>query len=236
MLEPVTNMLLRAVDGKGHIGESRLFDVEAPPLTVMVPATATEGDGAVTGREDCDGYDLRSTDCQDLGFAAGQLGCSADCRFEVSSCAGGGSGCGDGVASGIEQCDGADIEFSCDDLGLGGGTIDCNADCTVNTDGCDGPGGPTVEQPGGVIDGGESWAVSSPGNTTYGIEFDPDVPGRVYGYPPPKRGPLAGLTVDEETLYSEYLTAMDWDLKTATPSQEKLLELGLDDVAKALRR
>jgi len=60
------------------------------------------------------------------------------------------------------------------------------------------------------------------------------VPGRVYGYPPPKKGPLAGITVDEETLDSEYLAAMDWDLKTAKPSKKKLLELGLDDVAKAL--
>ncbi|MCK4369363.1 MAG: aldehyde ferredoxin oxidoreductase family protein [Dehalococcoidales bacterium] len=60
------------------------------------------------------------------------------------------------------------------------------------------------------------------------------VPGRVYGNPPPKRGPLAGITVDEETLDTEYLAAMDWDLKTAKPSKKKLLELGLDDVAKEL--
>jgi len=60
------------------------------------------------------------------------------------------------------------------------------------------------------------------------------VPGRVYGYPPPERGPLAGITVDEETLDSEYLAAMDWDLKTAKPSRRKLLELGLEDVAREL--
>jgi aldehyde:ferredoxin oxidoreductase len=60
------------------------------------------------------------------------------------------------------------------------------------------------------------------------------IPGRIYGHPPPKRGPLAGITVDEETLYSEYLAAMDWDLETAKPSKKKLLELGLDDVAKEL--
>jgi aldehyde:ferredoxin oxidoreductase len=60
------------------------------------------------------------------------------------------------------------------------------------------------------------------------------IPGRIYGHPAPKRGPLAGITVDEDTLYSEYLTAMDWDLKTAKPSKKKLLELGLDDVAKEL--
>jgi aldehyde:ferredoxin oxidoreductase len=60
------------------------------------------------------------------------------------------------------------------------------------------------------------------------------VPGRVYGNPPPKEGPLAGITVDEETLDSEYLDAMDWDLKTAKPSKKKLLALGLGDVAEAL--
>jgi len=31
------------------------------------------------------------------------------------------------------------------------------------------------------IDGGESWACSSPGNTTYAVQFDPDKPGRLYG-------------------------------------------------------
>jgi len=60
------------------------------------------------------------------------------------------------------------------------------------------------------------------------------VPGRAYGNPPPKEGPLAGITVDEETLDSEYLSAMDWDLKTARPSKKKLLELGLEDVAQEL--
>ena len=60
------------------------------------------------------------------------------------------------------------------------------------------------------------------------------VPGRISGNPPPKVGPLAGATVDRETLYREFLTAMDWDLKTAKPSKKKLLELGMEDVAKVL--
>ncbi len=60
------------------------------------------------------------------------------------------------------------------------------------------------------------------------------VPDRVLGKPPHKEGPLAGVTVDDETMIREYLTAMDWDLKTAKPSKKKLLELGLEDVAKAL--
>jgi aldehyde:ferredoxin oxidoreductase len=64
------------------------------------------------------------------------------------------------------------------------------------------------------------------------LEFK--VPDRVLGKPPQKEGPLAGVTVDEDTMIKEYLTAMDWDLKTAKPSKKKLLELGLDDVAKTL--
>jgi aldehyde:ferredoxin oxidoreductase len=64
------------------------------------------------------------------------------------------------------------------------------------------------------------------------LEFK--VPDRVLGKPPLKAGPLAGVTVDEDTMIKEYLTAMDWDLKTAKPSKKKLLELGLADVAKEL--
>ena len=59
-------------------------------------------------------------------------------------------------------------------------------------------------------------------------------PDRVIGNPPSKEGPLAGVTVDVETLAEDYLTAMDWDLKTARPSEKKLQELGLEDVAREL--
>jgi len=61
-----------------------------------------------------------------------------------------------------------------------------------------------------------------------------EVPDRVVGKPPKKEGPLAGVTIDESTLYNEYLSAMDWDLKTAKPSKKKLQELGLEDVAREL--
>jgi aldehyde:ferredoxin oxidoreductase len=57
---------------------------------------------------------------------------------------------------------------------------------------------------------------------------------RVLGKPPLKEGPVAGVTIDEDTMIKEYLTAMDWDLKTAKPSKKKLLELGLADVAQEL--
>jgi aldehyde:ferredoxin oxidoreductase len=64
------------------------------------------------------------------------------------------------------------------------------------------------------------------------LEFK--VADRVLGRPPLKEGPVAGVTVDEDTMIKEYLTAMDWDLKTAKPSKKKLLELGLADVAQEL--
>ena len=60
------------------------------------------------------------------------------------------------------------------------------------------------------------------------------IPDRVAGKPPMKEGPLAGITIDEDTIYNEYLKSMDWDTKTTKPSKNKLLELGLEDVAKVL--
>lgn len=60
------------------------------------------------------------------------------------------------------------------------------------------------------------------------------IPGRIIGNPPPQAGPLKGITVDEETMDREYLTAMDWDLKTTKPNIKKLQELGLEDVVKVL--
>lgn len=60
------------------------------------------------------------------------------------------------------------------------------------------------------------------------------VPERVLGRPPKKEGPLAGITIDEDTLVKEYIAAMDWDPVTARPSKKKLQELGLEDVAQEL--
>jgi len=60
------------------------------------------------------------------------------------------------------------------------------------------------------------------------------VSGRILGKPPHKVGPLAGITVDADTLVREYVAAMDWDPATARPSEKKLKELGLDDIAEEL--
>jgi aldehyde:ferredoxin oxidoreductase len=60
-------------------------------------------------------------------------------------------------------------------------------------------------------------------------------PDRAAGKPPKKAGPLAGITLDEETLDREFCEAMDWDNKTTRPSQNKLKELGLYDITMDIR-
>ena len=52
--------------------------------------------------------------------------------------------------------------------------------------------------------------------------------------PPLKEGSTANITVDVDTLVSEYYKALDWDPETGKPSQKRLPELGLEDVAKDL--
>ena len=72
-------------------------------------------------------------------------------------------------------------------------------------------------------------------NSREGISIsDYNVPGRVSGTPPLQAGPTAGRTVGFEIIRRDYMAARDWDTATGKPSREKLLELGLDDVAEAL--
>lgn len=65
--------------------------------------------------------------------------------------------------------------------------------------------------------------------------LDRNVPGRLIGRPPLSRGPLKDISVDMDTMVKEYLEFIDWDPVTMIPSQKKLMELELDEVAKDLR-
>ena len=51
---------------------------------------------------------------------------------------------------------------------------------------------------------------------------------------PLEEGGTGGYVPDVERLLSEYYTARVWDRKTGKPTREKLLELGLDEVAALL--
>jgi aldehyde:ferredoxin oxidoreductase len=61
-----------------------------------------------------------------------------------------------------------------------------------------------------------------------------EVPGRLIGSPPLEEGPLAGVEIDLSAQIEDYFRAMDWDIATAKPSKKRLIELGLEDVAKVL--
>jgi len=71
-------------------------------------------------------------------------------------------------------------------------------------------------------------------NIREGVKLPFEFPDRMMGIPPKKVGPRAGITLKRDEIFSEYLTAMDWGLNSCKPSKEKLLELGLDDVAREL--
>ncbi len=64
--------------------------------------------------------------------------------------------------------------------------------------------------------------------------LDLEVHGRIVGTPPLEEGPLAGVTADVKAQNYWCLGALDWDMKTTKPSKNKLLELGLNDVAEEL--
>ncbi|NQT73129.1 MAG: aldehyde ferredoxin oxidoreductase family protein [Chloroflexi bacterium] len=60
------------------------------------------------------------------------------------------------------------------------------------------------------------------------------ITGRPIGDPPLKDGPTANVVVDADTLKAEYFKAMDWNLETGKPGKQKLIELGLENIAEVL--
>ena len=57
---------------------------------------------------------------------------------------------------------------------------------------------------------------------------------RIAGIPPDKEGPNKGVTLDIDDQLDHHTKALGWDLETFKPTREKLLELGMDDVARDL--
>jgi aldehyde:ferredoxin oxidoreductase len=71
-------------------------------------------------------------------------------------------------------------------------------------------------------------------NAREGLKVPFEFPDRMMGVPPKKVGPRAGITLNKDEVFNEYLLAMGVDLKAGKPGKQRLLELGLADVAKAL--
>jgi len=59
---------------------------------------------------------------------------------------------------------------------------------------------------------------------------DIKLPLRMTGQPPKEEGPLAGVTIDIDTLVSEYCKAMGWDPEIRRPTSETLEKLGLTNL------
>jgi aldehyde:ferredoxin oxidoreductase len=59
---------------------------------------------------------------------------------------------------------------------------------------------------------------------------DVRLPDRMTGHPPQDAGPLAGVTIDVESLAREYRQAMGWDAETGDPTKETLEKLGLAEL------
>ena len=63
---------------------------------------------------------------------------------------------------------------------------------------------------------------------------DWELPGRMIGTGDDvqKEGPHAGVAVDMPAMIERNFKALDWDLESTKPSKEKLVKLGLDDIAR----
>jgi aldehyde:ferredoxin oxidoreductase len=71
-------------------------------------------------------------------------------------------------------------------------------------------------------------------NAREGLKVPFEFPARMMGVPPKKVGPRAGITLNKDEMFNEYLEAMGVDLKAGKPGKKRLQELGLDDVAKVV--
>jgi len=58
------------------------------------------------------------------------------------------------------------------------------------------------------------------------------LPDRMSGRPPQREGPLAGVTIDVDSLARDYRRAMGWDAETGVPTTETLEKLGLAELVK----
>ena len=57
---------------------------------------------------------------------------------------------------------------------------------------------------------------------------------RAVGEPPLTYGPLKGVQIDQEYLKNDFCRIMGWEAETGVPTKDKLIELGLKDVATAI--
>jgi aldehyde:ferredoxin oxidoreductase len=64
------------------------------------------------------------------------------------------------------------------------------------------------------------------------VPADIKLPDRMAGLPPQEDGPLAGVTIDVDSLAREYRQAMGWDPDSGQPEGSTLEKLGLTELVK----
>jgi aldehyde:ferredoxin oxidoreductase len=70
-------------------------------------------------------------------------------------------------------------------------------------------------------------------NLREGIQpSDVKLPNRMAGQPPQQEGPVAGVTLDVDSLAREYRQAMGWNPDTGIPEKSTLEKLGLNALIK----
>jgi aldehyde:ferredoxin oxidoreductase len=65
------------------------------------------------------------------------------------------------------------------------------------------------------------------------VPSDVKLPKRMLGQPPQEEGPVAGVTLDVDSLAREYRQAMGWDAESGKPDDATLEKLGLRDLVEA---
>ena len=132
-------------DGSSEDGEDT-GDGEDTSGSDEIPESC--GDGVADPDEECDGFELRETSCEDLespgagAFNGGALTCADDCTFDTSAC----TYCGDGMKnSAVEECDGDDVGANdCESEGYDAGEMTCDEQCYLDPSECDTCTGPTT--------------------------------------------------------------------------------------------
>ena len=95
------------------------------------------GNGVIDPGEECDGSNLASLDCVEMGYEGGNLTCGSDCILDTTDCVGG-SLCGNGALDDGEECDGDRFGGArCLDFGFDGGELTCSEICLIDTSGCE---------------------------------------------------------------------------------------------------
>ena len=60
------------------------------------------------------------------------------------------------------------------------------------------------------------------------------IPDRVLGIPPLPSGPTANVTIDVNSMAKDFYRVMNWDWDTGKPKKDRLIKLGLEEVAEVL--